>query len=103
MKAKEEQGRGKGTRKAKPGKATKNEEQSKNHLKSQETRRNTLSKQKSSHQRTVSAPWIPVTPRYLQHPISARHPGPLVAYDSSAPTEFILLHHDTKDMLPVSG
>ena len=26
-----------------------------------------------------------------------------MAYDSSAPTEFILLHPDTKDMLPVSG
>lgn len=36
MKAKEEQGRGKGTRKAKPGKATKNEEQGRNSKQSQE-------------------------------------------------------------------
>ena len=36
MKAKEEQGRGKGTRKAKPGKATKNEEQWRNSKQSQE-------------------------------------------------------------------
>ena len=35
MKAKEEQGRGKGTRKAKPGKATKNEEQGRNSKQSQ--------------------------------------------------------------------
>ena len=36
MKAKEEQGRGKGTRKAKPGKATKSEEQGRNSKQSQE-------------------------------------------------------------------